>query len=125
LAERNILFHTSIQKLNMSESQRLEVSVLSSDMHDHILIGWTNRLYVKKYLLTGSTMFSVVLLISIYTTYQNYMTCNYITAMIYTDVLWCYAEKSYCQITYFTSHFFLHKYSWSCYEQNNNFDSPL
>jgi hypothetical protein len=71
----------------MSESQQLEVSVLSSDMHDHILIGWTNRLYVKKYLLTGSTMFSVVLLISIYTTYQNYMTCNYITAMIYTDVL--------------------------------------
>jgi len=36
----------------MSESQRLEVAVLSSDMHDHILIGWTNRLYVKKYLLT-------------------------------------------------------------------------
>jgi len=44
LAERNIMFHTSIQKLNISESQRLEVSVPSSDMHDHILIGWTNRL---------------------------------------------------------------------------------
>jgi len=36
------MFHTSIQKLNMSESQRLEVSVLSSDMHEHILIGWTD-----------------------------------------------------------------------------------
>jgi len=119
------MFHTSIQKLNMSESQQLEVSVPSSDMHEHILIGWTNRLYTKKYLLPGSIMFSVVLLISIYTTYQNYITCSYITAMISTDVLSCYAEKSCCQITYFTSHFFLHKYSCSRYEQNNNFDSLL
>jgi hypothetical protein len=119
------MFHTSTQKLNMSEFQRLEVSVPRSDMHDHILIGWTNRLHTKKYLLIGSIMFSVVLLISIYTTYQNYITCNYITAVISTDVLLCCAEKSCCQITYFTSHFFLHKYSCSSYEQNNNFDSLL
>jgi hypothetical protein len=119
------MFHTSIQKLNMSESQQLEVLVPSSDTHDHILIGCKNRLNTKKYLLTGSIMFSIVLLISVYTMYENYITCNYITAMISIDLLSCYAEKSCCQITYFTSHFFLHKYSYSCYEQNNNFDSLL
>jgi hypothetical protein len=68
---------------------------------------------------------SVVLLISVYATNHNYITCSYITSMISRDVLSCYAEKNCCQITYFTSHFFLHKYSSSCYEQNNNFDSLL
>jgi hypothetical protein len=55
------MFHIIMQKLNMSESQWLEVPVLSSDMYDTFsLAGQTD--YAKKYLLTGSIMLSLVLL---------------------------------------------------------------
>lgn len=80
LAEKSKMFHIIMQKLNMSESQWLEVSVLSSDMYDTFsLAGQTD--YAKKYLLTGSIRFSLVLFYSSYTTYCNYITFNYITAM--------------------------------------------